>query len=198
MSSFDETDRRILELLLEDARRSFRDIADEVGLSAPAVSNRVDKLRERGVVRRFTVDIDRSRLATGDGCLLTVGASPADAESLAAELAERDAVEYVHRGVDGTIVATARMDAAELDETLGDLSEAFPGAEWEAEPLANSRWNPELGVTGAFGLVCTVCGKTITDSGETVDLENGDRHIVCCSACATRITDEYERLASDR
>lgn len=198
MPSFDETDRRILELLSEDARRSFRGIADEVGLSAPAVSSRVDKLRERGVVRRFTVDIDRSRLATGEGCLLTVGVSPANAESLATELAEDDAVEHVHRGVDGTIVATARMDATELDEALGQLSEAFPDAEWEAEPLADSRWNPKIGVTGAFGLVCSVCGRTVTDGGETVEIESGDRHVVCCSTCATQITDEYERLASDR
>ena len=198
MSSFDETDRQILELLLEDARRSFRGIADEVGLSAPSVSNRVERLREQGVIRRFTVDIDKSTLATGDGSLLTVRASPANAESLATELAEHDAVEHVHRGVDGRIVATAQMDATELDETLSELSEAFPDAEWEAEPLANSEWKPQLGVTGAFGLVCTICGKTITDAGETVEIDSGDRHVVCCSTCVTQITDEYERLVSEQ
>lgn len=196
MSSFDDIDRQILELLLEDARRPFRGIADEVGLSAPAVSDRIDRLRDRGVIRRFTVDLDRATLATAEECLLTVRTSPTDAETLATQLSEHDAVEHVHRGVSGTITATAHMDAAGLDESLNELAEASPDAEWSVEPLADSQWEPEIGVTGAFGLVCTICGNTVSDDGETVEVESGDRHVVCCSACATQITDEYDRLSS--
>ncbi|WP_114579476.1 AsnC family transcriptional regulator [Saliphagus sp. LR7] len=50
MPELDSTDAVILELLLEDARRSYREIADEVGLSPPTVSNRVDRLRDLGVI----------------------------------------------------------------------------------------------------------------------------------------------------
>ncbi|WP_254538347.1 hypothetical protein [Halomarina litorea] len=50
-------------------------------------------------------------------------------------------------------------------------------------------------MTGAFGLVCTVCGNTTTEDGVSVDVESGDRHVVCCSACASDITERYERLA---
>ena len=40
----DATDRRIVALLREDARRSFKDIGTHVNLSAPAVKRRVDRL----------------------------------------------------------------------------------------------------------------------------------------------------------
>jgi DNA-binding Lrp family transcriptional regulator len=46
MRDLDETDLEILQLLLSDARRPYSDIAETVGLSAPAVSDRVSRLRE--------------------------------------------------------------------------------------------------------------------------------------------------------
>lgn len=54
----DELDRRIIVQLVEDARRSYADIGQVVGLSAPAVKRRVDRLRERGVITGFTAVLD--------------------------------------------------------------------------------------------------------------------------------------------
>jgi DNA-binding Lrp family transcriptional regulator len=57
----DHTDRRIIALLREDARRSFQDIGAHVALSAPAVKRRVDRLRRDGVIQGFTTLIDPRR-----------------------------------------------------------------------------------------------------------------------------------------
>lgn len=54
----DALDRRILAQLMEDGRCSFRALGDAVGLSAPAVKRRVDRLRDAGVIHRFTVTVD--------------------------------------------------------------------------------------------------------------------------------------------
>jgi len=54
----DATDRRILADLVEDGRRSFATIGGRVGLSAPAVKRRVDRLRDVGVIKSFTVVVD--------------------------------------------------------------------------------------------------------------------------------------------
>lgn len=54
----DATDRRILADLVEDGRRSFATIGARVGLSAPAVKRRVDRLRDEGVIKSFTVVVD--------------------------------------------------------------------------------------------------------------------------------------------
>ena len=58
----DDTDRAILELLRDNARRTFGDIGARVGLSAPAVKRRVDRLEETGVIRGYTVRLDHARL----------------------------------------------------------------------------------------------------------------------------------------
>jgi DNA-binding Lrp family transcriptional regulator len=54
----DTVDRTLLALLQADATTSYASLAKEVGLSAAAVHDRVRKLRERGVVRRTTVEVD--------------------------------------------------------------------------------------------------------------------------------------------
>ena len=54
----DATDRRIVALLRENARRSFSDIGKHVHLSAPAVKRRVDKLELEGVVLGYTAIVD--------------------------------------------------------------------------------------------------------------------------------------------
>ncbi|MFE0276415.1 Lrp/AsnC family transcriptional regulator, partial [Streptomyces sp. NPDC058992] len=53
-----DLDERIVHALAEDARRSYADIGSLVGLSAPAVKRRVDRLRAEGVITGFTVRVD--------------------------------------------------------------------------------------------------------------------------------------------
>jgi DNA-binding Lrp family transcriptional regulator len=54
----DATDRKIVALLRENARRSYQDIGGQVSLSAPAVKRRVDRLEADGVIRGYTAVVD--------------------------------------------------------------------------------------------------------------------------------------------
>ena len=58
----DATDERILDLLQENARRTFGDIGAQVGLSAPAVKRRVDRLEQSCVIRGYTTLLDQTKL----------------------------------------------------------------------------------------------------------------------------------------
>ena len=55
----DDLDRKIVAHLLDHSRATFSDIGEGVGLSASAVKRRVDRLRDRGVIRGFTAVVDR-------------------------------------------------------------------------------------------------------------------------------------------
>jgi DNA-binding Lrp family transcriptional regulator len=59
--SHDELDRRILHELVQDARASYAEIGAIVGLSAPAVKRRVDRLRSHGAITGFS-----ARLSPGE------------------------------------------------------------------------------------------------------------------------------------
>ena len=54
----DDLDHRILNLLLRDGRVPASQIAETVGLSRPAVAERIEKLERNGVVRGTTVVVD--------------------------------------------------------------------------------------------------------------------------------------------
>jgi DNA-binding Lrp family transcriptional regulator len=56
--ALDGLDERIVTLLRKNARFSYAEIGKEIGLSAPAVKRRVDRLRRSGVIRGFTALID--------------------------------------------------------------------------------------------------------------------------------------------
>ena len=58
----DSTDRRILALLQEDAKRSQADVAKEVGLTAPSVHERIRKLERAGYIRGYVALLDDRKL----------------------------------------------------------------------------------------------------------------------------------------
>lgn len=54
----DDLDRKLIGCLLDDGRASFATIGAKIGLSAPAVKRRMDRLLDIGVIRGFTAVID--------------------------------------------------------------------------------------------------------------------------------------------
>ena len=58
----DETDHNIIQVLCEDARTSLRKISERIGVSLGAVSNRVKKLEERGIIKGYSVLLDHEKI----------------------------------------------------------------------------------------------------------------------------------------
>jgi Lrp/AsnC family leucine-responsive transcriptional regulator len=56
--ALDDLDLRIVDLLLRDGRTPAAQIAEQVGLSRPAVADRIEKLERAGVLRGTTVVVD--------------------------------------------------------------------------------------------------------------------------------------------
>lgn len=70
--SFDKFDLAILRILLADSRRTLNDIGAEIGLSSTACWNRIKRLEAEGVIRRYTVDVDKARLGYTDSVIVQV------------------------------------------------------------------------------------------------------------------------------
>lgn len=58
----DEIDQRILDLLVEDARRSASEIGRRVHLSPAAAKRRIDRLEARGYIRGYTAIVDHAKI----------------------------------------------------------------------------------------------------------------------------------------
>ncbi|OYR58078.1 Lrp/AsnC family transcriptional regulator, partial [Halorubrum halodurans] len=123
MRDLDETDHEILRLLLSNARRPYSDIADAVGLSAPAVSDRVTRLREAGVIDRFTLAVDRSQLRGGIQVLITLDVGDASVASVREHLLDESAVEHAFTTAGGDLILYARVPD---NDVAGWLADARP------------------------------------------------------------------------
>jgi DNA-binding Lrp family transcriptional regulator len=60
--AFDDLDRRIVVALVDDARATYAEVGSLVGLSAPAVKRRVDRLRASGAITGFSAQVDPTAL----------------------------------------------------------------------------------------------------------------------------------------
>lgn len=58
LSAMDAVDYQIITHLLNDGRMAYAQIASQIGLSTATVHQRVKRLKERGYIKSFTVDID--------------------------------------------------------------------------------------------------------------------------------------------
>lgn len=60
--ALDETDNKIIELLDQDGRMSYRQISRELDISVGTIHNRVDKLMKTGVIKKFIPFLDHNKL----------------------------------------------------------------------------------------------------------------------------------------
>lgn len=58
----DETDVKLLELLSKDASATATEMMSQVNLSVPAINKRIRKMRQSGVIRRFTTVVDGEKV----------------------------------------------------------------------------------------------------------------------------------------
>ncbi|HEY1523388.1 MAG TPA: Lrp/AsnC family transcriptional regulator [Solirubrobacteraceae bacterium] len=120
----DAIDRQILALLVEDARRTYDDIAGRVALSAPAVKRRVDRLRKRGALRGFTAVIDHAALGDRTEALLELFFTPGTTLEQVAETlrAYPEVVEAWSVTGDADAIARVRTrDNGDLERVIMDL-----------------------------------------------------------------------------
>jgi DNA-binding Lrp family transcriptional regulator len=191
MRDLDETDLDILQLLMRDARKPWAEIAEAVDLSPPAVADRVERLQEMGVVRRFTVDIDRSKLREGVPVLIRMETATDATADVRATLREAEAVEHLFTTAERDLLCYARVPDGNvprwLDGTLGDGVD-----DYTVTLLTDGEWTPTVGGTG-FALSCAECGNTVTSEGTTARI-GGDLHQFCCQSCEGQFEARYERF----
>jgi Lrp/AsnC family leucine-responsive transcriptional regulator len=119
-----QIDNQILDRLVRNGRASFAQIAQEVGLSAHAVAERVRRLETRGVIRGYTAVVDQRVLGRSLEAYIDVRLAPTtnpDAfERVARSLPATRAVVFVTGRFD-YIVQLACTDASDLDQTVREL-----------------------------------------------------------------------------
>lgn len=192
MRDLDETDFEILQLLMEDARRPFRNIADIVDLSPPAVSDRVTRLQELGIIRRFTLDIDRSQLREGIPVLIELHLDPAAIDTVHEALLSAEAVEQLLVTAESHLMCQCYIPDGDVREWLSETIDLTSIDEYTVTMLSDMTWTPSI--KGAdFALTCAECGNPVLANGVTTRFDD-EVYQFCCPSCEARFEEQYERL----
>lgn len=103
--TLDQIDQKIINILKEDARKPFVEIADAVGLSEGAVRRRVSNLVRSGSIKRFTIEEGQDK---GASAITLISVNPATPTSGVAERLKR------LKGVDVVYEITGEYDIAAI------------------------------------------------------------------------------------
>ncbi|MGP6157504.1 MAG: Lrp/AsnC family transcriptional regulator [Vulcanimicrobiaceae bacterium] len=149
----DQIDLGLIRLLEADGRASQEELAREVGLSRPAVHERLRKLEQHGVIGGYTVHVDWSAVGLPILAFILVRTTGRCAHSTAeiAAVAERSAfIEEVHRVTgDFCFLVKARASTSATLEALIDRIRDVPGVRATHTTLALSTLRGSLGLTHA-------------------------------------------------
>ncbi len=141
--ALDPTDRLLIDALRANARASYAELARIVGLSAPAVHDRVHRLEQSGVVTGYHAAV--APAAVGLGVCALVGIYQSDAaeqDELATHLAEVPEVEdcWFVAGDEAFIVKVRVPDVDSLEHTLGVLRRVPGVARTRTTVVLSTRW----------------------------------------------------------
>lgn len=139
----DGTDRRILEMLTENARMSYAEMARQIGLSGPAVHERVGKLEASGVIRAYRASLDPEAVGLGVTAFIGIVESPdSEFDGIVSAIAEFAEVEscYFTAGAESFLLQVRVPAIADLERLIVRLNR-IPGVASTRTTIAlSTKW----------------------------------------------------------
>ena len=144
--ALDDLDRQILQLLAEDGRKSYTDLARDTGLSTSAVHQRVRRLEQRGAIGGYAARVDPVAaglpLAAFVSILPIDPAAPDDAPD---RLRHLTAIEACHSvaGTESYILQVRVAGPADLEQLLQDIR-AAAGVSTRTTVVLSTPWEGRM------------------------------------------------------
>ncbi len=121
----DRTDYQILNILQRDCRATLKSIGDQVGLTAPAVSERTRRLEEQGIIQGYRIKINRERLNCNMTGFIFVALEPEKYASFCEFCKNSDTIisHYHVIGVFNALLQFAVQGTQELENLLSEIKQ---------------------------------------------------------------------------
>jgi Lrp/AsnC family leucine-responsive transcriptional regulator len=119
-SALDGIDRRIVGEVQAEARLTMAELGRRVGLSAPAVTERLARLEQRGVIRGYHADVDPRALGLSLGAVVRIRPAPGQLQNVAeAAVSTPEVVECTRITGDDCYIMRANVrDVEHLEEVI--------------------------------------------------------------------------------
>ena len=139
----DSIDNKILELLSEDGRESASNIADKVGLSVPAIADRIKKLQDSGIIIGFKPIIDSKKINLDITAFITVySESSKNFEKVVSNAnSNRNIMKCYTTTGDGSHLLLVKVENTEKLEKLLRTIQSWPGVSRTQTQIVLSSYN---------------------------------------------------------
>lgn len=124
VKKLDETDRKIIEILQEDGRISMKDLGKLIGLTSPAVSERIKRLENCGIISGYKAIINPDALGRNIKAFIHISLSGSQSYAEFLENAKSDPriVECHHiTGDDCSLLKVLVRDMQELENVIDSI-----------------------------------------------------------------------------
>ena len=145
----DAVDRQLIAALRANARATFADLARVVGLSAPAVHDRVRRLESAGIVTGYHAAVAPAALGLGVSALVGIyQRDDAEQDDVAARLAEVPEIEdcWFVAGDEAFVVKVRVPDVDALEQSLASLRRIPGVARTRTTVVLSTRWEGRVRV----------------------------------------------------
>ncbi|UCF08845.1 MAG: winged helix-turn-helix transcriptional regulator [Thermoplasmata archaeon] len=192
----DKVDVKILEILQENGRTSFRDIAKKVGVTTPTVSSKVNMYEQMGLIKGFGARLDTDALGE-ISIILSAKCKPSDVPKVAEKLREMEEVREVYLVGGSWMHAKVTLkDTAHLNEFLSELTKIPDIQDYDYKTIITTvKEEPRAFLSEGINavLACFYCKKPMHDKPVKIKLDGKD-HFLCCDTCAREYKKKYEKL----
>ena len=144
----DAVDQQLIDLLRANGRASYAELARQVGLSSPAVTERVAKLEASGVITGYRAIIDPASVGLDVAALISVIESDAvDDEGVEEAMRAMPEVEDCWRvaGAEGYVLKVRVRDIPALEATIGALNRIRGVARTRTTVVLSTKWEGRHG-----------------------------------------------------
>jgi Lrp/AsnC family transcriptional regulator, leucine-responsive regulatory protein len=139
----DAIDLQIVDLLRGNARLPYAELARQVGLSAPAVHERVGKLESTGVIRGYRAEVTPEQVGLGVTALIGIAQQAGtEIDDVVAALQELPEIEscYFLAGDESFLLKVRVGTMAELEQLIVRLSRTYGVARTRTTVALSTKW----------------------------------------------------------
>lgn len=129
LEGLDALDQKIVRLLIENARISYSDIGQEVGISRVVVKARIQALEQRGIIEEYTTIINPQKISGAVSCYFEIETLPDTLAEVTETLKENEAITQVYRvtGKNKLHVHAVAASSEEMEKLIREVIDPLPG-----------------------------------------------------------------------
>ena len=129
LDGLDELDQQIVKLLIRNARMSYSEIGQKIGISRVAVRSRVQALEQAGIIEEYTTVINPQKISGAISCYFEIETVPDTLPEVAALLEQNDTVTQIYRvtGKSKLHVHAVASSREEMEELMYGTMDKLPG-----------------------------------------------------------------------